>query len=92
MLSDPLVQIRRLLMPPEYTSLPSIRDTEAVTDGEDFYVKVRFKGSDNVVVVPTDEFHRWCHRAMDHSYAVDAQEQDIEAGQADSVVEIRSAL
>jgi hypothetical protein len=93
MLSDPLVQIRGLLMPSEYTSLPWIRDAVVVTDGEDFYVKLRVKDSDEVIVVLTSEFHRWAHRAMDHSIDVERQEQDLEADLAESSVdEIGSAL
>jgi hypothetical protein len=83
MLSDPLEQIRRLLMLPEYTSLPWIGDTDVVTDGEVFYVKVMLKGSDDIVVAPTSELHRWAHRAMDHSLDVERQEQDLAAKQAD---------
>jgi hypothetical protein len=83
MLSCPLVQIRGLLMPSEYTSLPWIRDAEAITDGEAIYVKVRIEGSDDVIVVAAGDFHQWCHRMMDYSLDVERQEQDLAAKQAD---------
>jgi len=83
MLSCPLVQIRGLLMPSEYTSLPWIRDAEAITDGEAIYVKVRIEGSDDVIVVATGDFHHWCHRLMDYSLDVERQEHDLEAALAD---------
>jgi hypothetical protein len=79
-------------MPSEYTQLPWIRRTEVVTDGETMFVKVWFQESDDIVVVPTGEFHRFCHRSVDWSYAVDAQEVDLENELHEAVGEIGSAL
>jgi hypothetical protein len=67
----------------EYTSLPWIRRTEVVTDGETMFVKVWFHDSDDIVVVPTPELHRFAHRMMDHALDVERQEHDLEASQAE---------
>jgi hypothetical protein len=68
----------------KFAVLPWIRETAVVTDGETMFVKVRFKDSDEVVVVSTSEFHRFCHRAIDWSFDVERQEQDLEGAQVES--------
>jgi hypothetical protein len=68
---------------PNYTSLPWIRRTEVVTDGENVYVKVWLHGSDDIIVVLTSEFHRFAHKAMNHADDVERQERELEAALAE---------